>query len=44
MCTPSGMNGSVFANTRAPWRMLCGSIPCVMSITSTSGAMRLITP
>src|SRR5918997_7024199 len=38
------MYGSVFASTRAPWRMLCGSIPWVMWITSTSGAIRLITP
>jgi hypothetical protein len=28
----------------APAKTCCGGIPCVMSITSTSGAIRLITP
>ena len=34
----------VLASTSAPWRTLCGWIPCVMSMISTSGAIRLITP
>src|SRR5437764_11856682 len=41
---PSGMYGSVFASTSAPWRTAWGSMPCVMSRISASGAMRLITP
>jgi 2-phospho-L-lactate guanylyltransferase len=43
-CTPSGMNGRVFASVSAPWSTPCGEIPCVMSMISTSGAIRFITP
>ncbi len=38
------MYGSVFARTSAPWSTACGGIPCVMSMTCASGAIRLITP
>jgi hypothetical protein len=34
----------VFASTSAPWSTCCGGMPCVMSITSASGAIRLMTP
>ena len=43
-CTPTGMYGSVFASTSAPWSTCCAGIPCVMSMISVSGAIRLITP
>ena len=35
--TPSGMYGSVFASTSAPWSTCCGGIPCVMSMISRVG-------
>ena len=38
------MNGSVLASVSAPWRTACGAMPCVMSMISTSGAIRFITP
>jgi hypothetical protein len=38
------MYGTVFARTSAPWRTFVGAIPCVMSMTWASGAMRLTTP
>src|SRR6266545_785845 len=38
------MYGSVLARTRAPCRTCCGGMPCVMSMISTSGQIRFITP
>ena len=38
------MYGSVLASMSAPWRIRPGRIPCVTSMISVSGAMRLITP
>ena len=38
------MYGTVFARTSAPWRIAVGGMPCVMSMTRASGAMRLMTP
>ena len=38
------MYGSVFRSTSAPCRTAVGAMPWVMSMISTSGAIRFITP
>jgi hypothetical protein len=38
------MKPIVFARTRAPSRIDCGGMPCVMSMISASGAIRFMTP
>ena len=43
-CTPAGMNGNARRSTIAPSRTSWRAMPCVTSMTRTSGAIRAMTP